>query len=43
MWEISNKKRAETRAKESEKAKEKNYEDYACKDSFQYFIKLKKV
>ena len=31
MWYISNKKRAEEKAKESQKAKEKNYEDYAWK------------
>ena len=32
MWQISNKNRVEERAKESQKAKEKNYEDYAWKD-----------
>ena len=30
--DFKNKKRAEERAKESQKAKEKNYEDYAWKD-----------
>ena len=42
MWQISNKKRAEERAKESQKAKEKKYEDYAWKDLCEDPIKLKK-
>ena len=37
------KKRAEERAKESPNAKEKNYEDYACKDLCEDLIKLKKL
>ena len=35
------KKRAEVRAKESQNAKEKNYEDYAWKDLCQDSTKLK--
>ena len=37
------KKRAEERAKESQKAKEKNYEDYARKDLREDPTKLKKL
>ena len=42
MWQISNKNRVEERAKESQKAKEKNYEDYAWKHLCEDPIKLKK-
>ena len=43
MWQISKKERAEERAKESQDAKEKNYEDYAWKDLCEDPIKLKKL
>ena len=43
MWQISKKKRAEERAKESQNAKEKNYEDYAGKDLCEDPIKIKKA
>ena len=35
--------RPEERAKESQNAKEKNDEDYACKDLCEDLIKLKKL
>ena len=43
MWQISKKERAEERAKESQDAKEKNYEDYAWKDLCENPIKLKQL
>ena len=43
MVDFKKKKRAEERAKESQKAKEKNYEDYAWKDLCQDSTKLKKL
>ena len=42
MVDFKKKKRAEERAKESQKAKEKNYEDYAWKHLCEDPIKLKK-
>ena len=43
MWYISNKKRAEEKAKEIQNAREKNSEDYACEDLCEDAIKLKKL
>ena len=43
MVDLKKKKRAEKREKESQKAKEKNYEDYAWKDLCDDRTKLKKL
>ena len=43
MVDFKKKKRAEERAKESQKAKEKNYEDYAWKDLCEDPTKLQKL